>query len=438
MLRRLRAAGRTQRVRAARGRHRASTSSSSSPAWRCSSTTPSGSPATRTSRSRRTTPRTCSRRWRRSCCAAGSARRCGSRSRSRHRPAGARPAGHASSASPTSEVFRLPGPLDLRGLHDIADLDRAELQVPRVRARPPTRTWPRSSRPRRSTCSRRCSSRDVLLHHPYDSFATSRAALHRAGRRRPARAGDQADALPHLRRLPDHRRPDRRGRGRQAGAGARRDQGPLRRAGQHPLGPQARAGRLPRGLRPGRPEDPLQAVAWSCATSPTGLRRYTHIGTGNYNPKTARIYEDLGLLTADDADRRGRRPPVQPPVRLSRRKPTYKRLLVAPDSRAHGPDRADRRTRSRTTRPAGRPASGSRSTRSSTRRSSTRSTAPRRPACRWSCWVRGICALRPGVPGLSREHPGALASSAASSSTAGSSCSTNGGEPEVVDRLAPT
>jgi polyphosphate kinase len=32
---------------------------------------------------------------------------------------------------------------------------------------------------------------------------------------------------------------------------------------------------------------------------PDGIRRYSHIGTGNYNPKTARLYEDLGLLSAD-------------------------------------------------------------------------------------------------------------------------------------------
>ena len=46
-------------------------------------------------------------------------------------------------------------------------------EVPRVRARPPTRSWPRSSRRRPSTCSRRPGAHDVLLHHPYDSFATS-------------------------------------------------------------------------------------------------------------------------------------------------------------------------------------------------------------------------------------------------------------------------
>ena len=47
-----------------------------------------------------------------------------------------------------------------------------------------------------------------------------------------------------------------------------------------------------------------------------GLRRYCHIGTGNYNSDTARVYEDLGLLTADPAIGRGPDQPVQLPDRL--------------------------------------------------------------------------------------------------------------------------
>ena len=35
-----------------------------------------------------------------------------------------------------------------------------------------------------------------------------------------------------------------------------------------------------------------------------GIRRYCHVGTGNYNPKTAVIYEDLGVLSVDDRARR--------------------------------------------------------------------------------------------------------------------------------------
>ncbi len=60
-----------------------------------------------------------------------------------------------------------------------------------------------------------------------------------AGGGRPRRTGHQADAVPHLRRLPDSGRPHRRRRVRQAGPRPRRDQGPLRRAGQHQVGPQA-------------------------------------------------------------------------------------------------------------------------------------------------------------------------------------------------------
>ena len=32
---------------------------------------------------------------------------------------------------------------------------------------------------------------------------------------------------------------------------------------------------------------------------PDGIRRYCHVGTGNYNPKTANLYEDIGLFSAD-------------------------------------------------------------------------------------------------------------------------------------------
>jgi len=63
----------------------------------------------------------------------------------------------------------------------------------------------------------------------------------------------------------------------------------------------------------------------------SGLRRYVHIGTGNYNPKTARLYVDLGLLTA--------RPEIGADITdlfnvltgLSRQR-TFRRLLVAPHS----------------------------------------------------------------------------------------------------------
>ena len=157
------------------------------------------------------------------------------------------------------EVVSLPGPLDLHR----PPLDRRPAaRRPEVRRLPPVdapepvggRVVLAGRRLRLRVAPRRAAAPPLrLLRHVG-------AALRRAGRRRPARAGDQADALPHLRRQPDHRGAHRRRRGRQAGAGDRGDQGPLRRAGQHPLGAQARAGRLPRRLRPRRAQDPLQAV----------------------------------------------------------------------------------------------------------------------------------------------------------------------------------
>ena len=141
--------------------------------------------------------------------------------------------------------------------------------------------------------------RDVLVHHPYDSFATSVEAFVAQAADDPDVLGHQADPLPHLGRQPDRGLAHPGGRGGQAGGRHRRAEGPLRRAGQHRVGPGARGGRGPRRLRPGRAEDPLQDRRWCCGARRTGIRRYCHVGTGNYNSKTARIYEDLGLLTAD-------------------------------------------------------------------------------------------------------------------------------------------
>ena len=71
------------------------------------------------------------------------------------------------------------------------------------------------------------------------------------------------------------------------------------------------------------------------------LRRYVHVGTGNYNPKTARFYEDIGLLTADEhvgadvAD-------LFNHLSGYTRQPDYDTLLVAPDTLRSGSARPRR------------------------------------------------------------------------------------------------
>lgn len=113
------------------------------------------------------------------------------------------------------------------------------------------------------------------------------------------------------------------------------------------------------------------------------LRSYSHVGTGNYNPKTSRIYEDFGLFTVDDQVGRDL-------TRLFNELSGYaiekkfKRLLVAPST--CGRVSCGSSTRNDTTpRRASPRACASRSTPWSMSRSSMRCTARARPASPSRC-----------------------------------------------------
>jgi polyphosphate kinase len=197
------------------------------------------------------------------------------------------------------EVIRLKGPLDLRSLNEIADLDRPELRYdPFVPGTHQHLAEVETAKPADLFSALR--KRDVLVHHPYDSFATSvqrfieqaaadphvlaiKQTLYRTSGDSPiidslvdaARAGKQVLVLVEIKARFDEQANIRWAR-------------KLERAGCHVV----------YGLVGLKTHCKLALVVRDEAD---GLRRYAHIGTGNYNPKTARLYEDFGLLTSDPA-----------------------------------------------------------------------------------------------------------------------------------------
>ncbi|MFI6176523.1 RNA degradosome polyphosphate kinase [Nonomuraea sp. NPDC051191] len=291
------------------------------------------------------------------------------------------------------EIYRLPGPLDLTGLHAIADLDRGELSF-----RPFVPAEVINAEDDVFTTLRE---RDVLLHHPYDSFATSvqrfieeaaadprvlaiKQTLYRTSGESPivdalidaAEAGKQVVVVVEIKaRFDEHANI----------SWARK----LERAGCHVV----------YGVVGLKTHCKLALVV---RQEPSGeLRRYCHIGTGNYNPKTARQYEDFGLLTAD--------PLVGEDVtdlfiHLTgySNHSAYRRLLVAPHSMRSGLlARIDREIAHQQ---AGRPARIRIKTNSLVDEPiidalyrASRAGVP------VDLWVRGICILRPGIPNLSEN-----------------------------------
>jgi polyphosphate kinase len=134
---------------------------------------------------------------------------------------------------------------------------------------------------------------------------------------------------------------------------------------------------------------------------PEGLRRYVHIGTGNYNPKTARIYEDMGLLTAN--------PIISEDVgRLFNhlsgmsQETQYRRLLVAPHGIRTG--LLDRINNEIANAEDGKPAGIRIKVNALVDEALTDALYRASQAgVKVDLWIRGACTMRPGAPGLSEN-----------------------------------
>jgi polyphosphate kinase len=197
------------------------------------------------------------------------------------------------------DVYLCSGPLDLGGLMSVHGIDRPDLKdepwIPVTQAR---LTGDSPDRPADLFAAIR--EGDVLLHHPYESFSSSVEEFIRQASRDPkvlaikltlyrtssdtsiikslvraAERGKQVAALVELKARFDEKK----------NIGWARE---LENAGVHVV----------YGLKGLKIHTKTTLVVREEAD---GIRRYSHVGTGNYNPKTARLYDDLGLLTCDPA-----------------------------------------------------------------------------------------------------------------------------------------
>ena len=297
------------------------------------------------------------------------------------------------------EVYRLPAPLAATVLFELGGIDRPDLKY---RSFVPTtnRQIAEVESSRAQDIFAAIRERDILLHHPYDSFSTSvqaflaqaaadpkvlaiKQTLYRTSSNSPiiaalidaAHAGKQVLALVEIKARFDEDANI---------AWARK----LERAGVHVV----------YGIVGLKTHCKLSLVVRQEAD---GLRRYCHVGTGNYNPKTARIYTDLGLLTCD---------PVvgQDMTRLFNQlsgyapKSSFHRLLVAPRTVRSGLIQRIRREEDAAR--AGKEAWIKIKVNSIVDEKTIDALYRASQAgVKIDIVERGICALKPGVPGLSEN-----------------------------------
>ncbi len=158
------------------------------------------------------------------------------------------------------DLYRVDGPVNLNRLMAIYDLvDRPDLKYPAFTAGLPSRLLGVTT-----DLFATLRQNDVLLHHPYQSLRAG-PRLPAPGRGGPARAGDQADPVPHRRDSPIV---DALVDAAQAGKDVTVDHRAaraLRRGSQHRAGHAAAGGRRARHVRRGRLQDAREDASWSCA-----------------------------------------------------------------------------------------------------------------------------------------------------------------------------
>ena len=297
------------------------------------------------------------------------------------------------------EVFHLPAPLDLTGLFALEDSRREDLKYPGfLPITHPDLAEVESSSP--ADMFKALKRRDVLVQHPYDSFATSvqrfieqaaadpavlaiKQTLYRTSGDSPivdalieaAQAGKQVLAVVEIKARFDEQNNI---------SWARQ----LEQAGVHVV----------YGMVGLKTHCKLSLVV---REESGGLRRYAHVGTGNYHPKTARSYEDMGLLTAnpvitDDVAR------LFNHLSGITHQTEYRRLLVAPHGIRSG--LLERIETEIANHAAGLP-SGIRIKVNSIVDEAVIDALYRasQAGVKVDVWVRGICTIRPGVKGLSEN-----------------------------------
>jgi polyphosphate kinase len=302
----------------------------------------------------------------------------------------------------SNEVLMLPGPLDLTGLFRIADIDRAEHKY-RVFLPATHRDLPdvESAAPADMFAAIRAG--DILVQHPYDSFSTSvqrfieqaaadprvlaiKQTLYRTSGDSPivdalidaAEAGKQVLALVEIKARFDE----------QANITWARK---LEQAGVHVV----------YGMVGLKTHCKLCLVVRDEADHGGGIRRYSHFGTGNYHPKTARLYEDLGLLTADPVVAEDANHLFNSLSGYSIDS-EYERLLVAPHAFRSGI--VERIQGEIENHQAGRPAWIRLKLNSLVDEGIIDALYDASNAgVPIDLWIRGICCLRPGVPDLSEN-----------------------------------